>query len=86
MLVNFFQVRTELHNPYIYRKNTIIFNDLCIKEKINFMVQFERLLHTKFYPHTMYVIFCNKNSSHIYKFIKGRHLILKQNRAIWDCG
>lgn len=35
MLINaFLQVWTELHNPYTDRKkNLIIFNDLCIKEK-----------------------------------------------------
>lgn len=32
---------------------------IYVFKKINFMLQFQRLLHTKFYPHTMYVIFCN---------------------------
>lgn len=32
---------------------------IYVFKKINFMLQFERLLHTKFYPHTTYVIFCN---------------------------
>lgn len=42
MLINFFQVSTELHNQYTYRKKyVIIFNDLCIKEKISFMIQFD---------------------------------------------
>ena len=52
------------------------------KRKINFMIQFERLFHTKFDSHTMYAIFLqHKNSSLTYKFIKGRLLNLTQNRV-----
>ena len=52
------------------------------KRKINFMIQVERLFHTKFDSHTMYAIFLqHKNSSLTYKFIKGRLLNLTQNRV-----
>jgi hypothetical protein len=46
------------------------------------MIQFGRLLHTKFDSHIMYVILQHKKSIHMYKFTKGMHLNLKQNSAL----
>lgn len=45
------------------------------------MIQFDQLLHTKFYSHTRSALFCHKNSTLLYRLRKGRQLHLGQDRA-----